>query len=165
MYSIPYTRYKSLPFHTCYLHKRIYQRKFTCFGAILLTLFSQFLTICFTKNVKSDPKTFLADLLTLFYFYPGEGGQLMPKYLLPHQRLQRAPGESHTANRVSILYICRVLGHLSQPTTWQVRLTRARDMLICTYFQPYSNHWGRLHSLQSRQVQTSNLTMVSYLRK
>ena len=33
--------------------------------------------------------------------------------IITHVRLQRAAGESHATCRVSILYICRVLGHIS----------------------------------------------------
>ena len=33
--------------------------------------------------------------------------------IITHERLRRVAGESDTANRVSIFYICRVLGHLS----------------------------------------------------
>ena len=33
--------------------------------------------------------------------------------IITRERLRRATGESHATNRVSILYICRVLGNLS----------------------------------------------------
>ena len=45
-------------------------------------------------------------------------------------RLRQAAGKLDAVNRVRFLYICRALGHQSQPTTWQMRLTRARAMLI-----------------------------------
>ena len=58
------------------------------------------------------------------------GKKHMNVLIVRRQRLRLAGSESHVANFVSILYICRVLGHLSQPTTWQMRLTRAHTMLI-----------------------------------
>ena len=49
--------------------------------------------------------------------------------IIKPELLWQAAGESHATTGVSISYICRVLGHLSLQTTWQMRLTRAGTML------------------------------------
>ena len=39
-----------------------------------------------------------------------------------HPIIIYSAGQSYGADRVSILYICRVLGHLSESITWQIIL-------------------------------------------
>ena len=84
--------------------------------------------------------------------------------IIKHERLQQAAGKSHTANCVYILYICKVLGHLSQLS---LRLTRAHTMskfcLLLKYLYPQQTvhtYIEKKSSLKQLQEDSSKIVTI-----
>ena len=65
-------------------------------------------------------------------------------------RLPQAAGKLDAVNSVRFFYICRAFGHLSQPITWQSRLTQAHTMLNSqeTGFTLANNYSKVLNTIQ-----------------